>query len=87
MIWLYLKHALLWMVRMLVPPPANQRAIPSIDPNAVCPACGHRQGKIRAVLASDRTVIQHECGVCLCKWYEKPILSDVLKVHGTAEGK
>jgi hypothetical protein len=85
MIWLSLRDALLWLVFMLIPPPAKLRAIPSIDPNAVCPACGHRQGQIRAVLNGAATVVQHQCTICQCRWYEKPILSDVLKVHGVAE--
>lgn len=48
MIWLYLRAALFFLLRLVVPPPALPTAAPKIDINARCPVCGHCDGEIRA---------------------------------------
>jgi hypothetical protein len=55
-----------------------------IDPNSKCPACGHRNGKLKAVAVdareknganSNKTImVQHECQICHAAWYEPTVL-------------
>ena len=76
MLWIWLRFALVWMLRMLVPPPIPARPLPQIDVNAPCPACGHRKGKITCVEADGHPTIRHECDVCGARFHEQPVLKD-----------
>jgi len=65
------------MIRML-------RAIarePIVDVNAKCPACGHRDGKIKCVTAkvaekggAEQPMIEHTCKVCGATFHEPTVL-------------
>jgi hypothetical protein len=57
-----------------------------IDPNAKCPACGHTDGFIRAIVGKDdtgteRLVMQHNCKPCGFQFVEAPVIEDAVKVH------
>ena len=51
-----------------------------VDINAKCPACGHRQGKLRCIIVErqekpNKTVmVEHTCGVCDAKFFEPTVL-------------
>jgi hypothetical protein len=51
-----------------------------IDPNSKCPACGARNGKLKAVMVEtqakpNKTVmVEHKCGVCEAQWYEPTVV-------------
>jgi hypothetical protein len=52
----------------------------TIDPNSKCPACGHRNGKLKCVTVEKKekpnatVMVQHECRVCHAAWYEPTVL-------------
>lgn len=62
-----------------------------IDPNAKCPSCGARRGKIRwsAVLVwPDGTngAVVHDCEICHAVWGEKPIVkASAWQIEGVQE--
>jgi formate dehydrogenase maturation protein FdhE len=72
-IWTWLKLALIFVGRLLIPGPAHP-VFPKIDPCAMCPSCGHTDGVIRAHDEQGKPLVQHTCKVCLAKWYELPVL-------------
>ena len=43
-----------------------------IDPNAKCPACGARNGRIKWLAAS--ALVQHTCLDCAAIWCEPPLM-------------
>lgn len=51
-----------------------------IDPNSKCPACGHRNGKLKCTTVERREkpntsiMVQHECQICHAAWYEPTVL-------------
>lgn len=51
-----------------------------IDLNAKCPACGHRNGKLKAVFVDRETkpnrtmMVEHTCQVCTAQFYEPTIV-------------
>lgn len=49
------------------------------DENAPCPACGHRDGKIRWASAMQwedgrKGALVHQCNTCMAAWAESPIV-------------
>jgi hypothetical protein len=66
-----------WLKSML-----EQRSIRNVevDVNAKCPACGHRDGKLKCVIveakddANRTAMIEHTCQVCDAKFYEPTIV-------------
>jgi rubredoxin len=46
-----------------------------VPTNALCPACGHRKGKIRSVTDGQRVMVEHECLVCGWGWQHPTVLS------------
>ena len=76
MIFRWLLDGLKWILRMTVFPPARPPVYPKIDPCALCPSCGHRDGSICAITQQGQPPqVQHTCNVCHAVWYEKPILN------------
>ncbi len=85
MIFYYLIQAfrkLTWFFR-----PPSLRDIARIDPNAPCPVCGERNGKIRCVWQAQpgprppkdlppnlKVQCQHSCQQCGARWFEEPIV-------------
>jgi hypothetical protein len=78
---------IVWFFR--IPKPED---LARIDPNARCPSCGAREGKLRCVLKrkpgptaktatnpliSAQILCQHTCLVDGARWFDKPIASDV----------
>jgi hypothetical protein len=49
------------------------------DPNCYCPCCGHRQGKIQAVVldtpdaSGSKVANLHECSVCRFRWLKESV--------------
>jgi rubredoxin len=75
MIFLWLKSALLALLRLLIPPPKRGQSR-VIDVNAECPACGHRQGAIKFLrVVETKPLVRHQCAVCEFGWYEEPVQS------------
>lgn len=73
MIFVWLRKALFFILRLVIPPP-EEPTIPKIDVNAPCPSCGHRDGEISAVSVSGAAPqVQHKCKVCGARWFENPI--------------
>lgn len=71
----WLRIALLFLLRLIVPAPPRRT---HIDSSAPCPACGSRKGSIETVQAGqNNVVVQHTCATCKCHWYEEPIRTDV----------
>ena len=71
----WLRIALLFLLRLIVPAPPRRTRI---DSSAPCPACGSRKGSIETVQAGqNNVVVQHTCATCKCHWCEQPIRSDV----------
>lgn len=72
-----------WLIR-LVSRLAEMRARAAlrtlaVNVHAKCPACGHWNGKIKAIVAqgdagAQETFIEHQCQVCSAKFYEPTIL-------------
>jgi predicted nucleic-acid-binding Zn-ribbon protein len=62
-----------------------------IDPNAQCPACGNREGKLRCVTVdagkknetnTNKTVmIEHTCSVCGARVYEDTVVKSENIIH------
>lgn len=56
-----------------------------IDKHAYCPACGGRQGKIRAVVlakpdvSGSKIALLHDCAVCSYRWLEVSV--SIIKDH------
>lgn len=58
-----------------------RRQGPAIDPNAKCPACGNRSGKLKlsrvspkgAKVPNPEPMIEHTCNICEAKFYEKTV--------------
>lgn len=81
MIWLWINSAWVWLLKLVIPPPAKP-VTRKLDANAPCPACGNTSGTMRAVqLESKRSMVQHVCNICHAKWYEKPIIEHFGIVH------
>ena len=78
MIWVWLRQAIYFLGVLLIPPPKPSLPLyQPIDPNAPCPACGHRNGKIRCVLPSPEQpdpTIMHQCSVCGARFFEKTVV-------------
>lgn len=75
MIWHWLKSILIFVSKLVIPPPTT---IPDlrIDRNEKCPACGHREGELRTIMDAKQTIlVQHRCKVCGARWHEKTILA------------
>jgi hypothetical protein len=51
-----------------------------IDPNSKCPACGHRDGKLKCTFVEIKekpnrdVMVQHTCNVCNAQWFEPTVL-------------
>lgn len=45
----------------------------SIDPNDYCPACGNRQGKIKADTDGKIVAVRHICSVCSWEWHVETV--------------
>jgi hypothetical protein len=64
--------------RLFTPPQA--RDIARIDPDAPCPVCGARSGKLTCAwsgtgvdLALTEVLCTHTCDCCGARWFEKPV--------------
>lgn len=71
----------LWFgfLKLFVPPPPKPR---KINPDEQCPACGAEDGRIRAVTANGRSLVEHACNVCSARFYEAPVLNaDPRMIH------
>ena len=73
MIIIWLKAALLFAIKLILPPPP-QAVFPVIDRDEQCPACGHRNGGIECVAEQNRTVVQHTCNECGAQWNVATVL-------------
>ena len=63
----------LWLrFHWLVTPP-TARDVARVNPNAPCPVCGARAGRITCVTDAQSILVQHECQVCTAKWHEQPV--------------
>jgi hypothetical protein len=77
----WLKVALFgWYIRWAARPNGPRDCKARLDPNAKCPACGHRQGKIRWTpyatwLDGAKGAVVHRCDVDGAFWFEKPLVS------------
>jgi uncharacterized protein (DUF983 family) len=69
MIFTWLVIALRWLLKLFIPPPTLP-VEKTIDVRAKCPACGHRDGTIRA----GANAVNHICNVCGASWSESPIV-------------
>jgi hypothetical protein len=74
MIWTWIKVVLIFLAKLVIEAPSVP-TYPKINPNAMCPSCGHEDGEIRAYDNKGQPLVQHTCKVCLAKWYEKPVLN------------
>ena len=68
MIYLWLKAALSFLAKMIIPPPAKPPVFGVVSPNEQCPACGHRGGKLKCVTEGAQTFVQHLCDQCNARW-------------------
>ena len=71
----------------------NPRDVAHIDPDAKCPACGGKDGKLETVIVGPQSSgeknsppakiqVRHTCNICGAIWGEKPILDvDSTKVQ------
>lgn len=92
MIYLYLKQALLFLLKLAIPPRPVEPE-PAVDINARCPACGHRNGEIELVWETPiiteamvgkaemkvklgNSYLQHKCHVCKARWYTAMLEAD-----------
>lgn len=73
MIW-RIVNAVVVAIRWFFLPPAV--LIRKIDPSAVCPGCGHRNGRIQSVIKNGVQVVEHTCKTCNAQWWEKPVITD-----------
>lgn len=81
MIWLWLYRLWRAITALLVLPPAG---LPRIDVNAVCPACGAKEGALRAIrppheeqpIVMNVCMVQHTCKVCGARWFQKTVRVD-----------
>jgi len=83
MIWVWLRTALEFILKLIIPPP-REPIIPQLDPNEVCPGCGHRNGRITSVAVSGQMYVRHDCNTCKANWYVEPVLKSN-KVQAPAE--
>jgi hypothetical protein len=75
MIWQWWKSLLIFLAKLVIPPP-KEPSDRSIDRNEKCPACGHREGELRTIMDSKQTIlVQHHCRICGARWHEKTILA------------
>lgn len=77
MIWVWLISVVHFIRRLLVPPRASDLA--TIDPNARCPVCGHRDGELCAVegimSGAKGLYCLHSCRRCGARFFEKPVVA------------
>jgi len=76
MIWLWLWNAIRFLGRLVLPPksPEPVKIVPTIDPNAPCPVCGHTKGSLKSVqMDGERILVQHACEICGARHFVKPI--------------
>lgn len=85
MIWTWLKQAILFLLKLVVPPPLPPPQVPKIDVNAPCPACGNCSGRIQVIkLKNNEMMVRHDCKLCNAAWHERPILNARDVIHVTA---
>jgi hypothetical protein len=75
MIWHWLREALFWMLKLIIPPLPEEVPPPEIDQNEPCPGCGHRSGRLSIVAKSQRLYVQHDCNICAAQWWSKPVIA------------
>ena len=81
-----------WLISILrkfirlwhIPKPED---LAKIDPNARCPVCGAREGRLRCVWQAEpgpqskdvppkyKVQCQHTCDECGARWFEKPVIN------------
>jgi hypothetical protein len=74
--------SLLWLVRA-----PKKGSLALVDPNAKCPCCGARDGRLRCVHLTDVALAcQHTCNVCAARWVEPAVvtLTTANAQHGVA---
>ncbi len=71
MIFYWMRRAWLFVAWLFTPP--TERDVVRMDPDAPCPVCAARSGKLLCVLNGNDVVAMHECAVCLARWFEKPV--------------
>lgn len=72
MIWRIINVMVLGLKWFFLPP--DIVIIRKIDPSVVCPACGHKKGKIHFIVSV--RAIEHTCMICGAQWREDPVLID-----------
>lgn len=75
MIILWLYQFLLFLRKLIIPPPEEL----FIEINEKCPTCGHRDGKITSVLKDGKVSVQHHCNIDGSNWYEEPLVKEAHK--------
>lgn len=71
MIFVWIGYLVRLIGYLFIPPAV---IIPKRDPNAVCPMCGHRKGKLSRSVNGGKPAVQHDCLVCGCQFFEDPVL-------------
>ena len=74
MIWLWIRDALFWVLKLIIPP-LPEEIVPKIEKDAVCPGCGHQNGRLSIVSKNGQLYVQHDCNVCRAQWWEKPVIA------------
>ena len=77
MIWRWLMLSLRYIGWLILP--LSPKDVARIDPNAKCPVCGAKRGKLRAMVVQaknapdGRVMCEHTCLVDGARWYESPV--------------
>lgn len=74
MIVVWLRGIWRWLLVLLIPPPPGPPAIPRLDQNEACPACGNTGGSLECVHVASKVMVEHTCGTCGARWYVKPVM-------------
>ena len=85
MLIIFLKLILRTLARLIIPPPPSVE-LPVMDPNAPCPACGHRDGEIECIKDIERIVVRHTCHICAARW-NTPTVCATSSILGNNEGQ
>lgn len=73
MIWIWINGVVAFLRLFFLPP---SHIIRKIEPSAVCPGCGHKNGSIQSITKDGRMLVEHTCRVCRAQWWEAPVITD-----------
>lgn len=69
--WLRAAHAFISWELFIV----EDKIPAAIDPNELCPACGHNEGELLCVPGLNHAVvIRHTCKVCKARWHAPTVM-------------